>query len=416
MNQRLTESLQDRLHLKTVFIQRELVMKKAGTFYNNAGQLNAEKVEGFKMINPSIQNGSTVLFKDYEALHQANQGKYKGIYYGTEGTPTQFLFESAMTEIEGGYRTQALPSGINAIITVLLAFTQSGDHILVCDNIYGPTREYCTKVLPKFGVQTDFIPPDTGENISDYIKSNTRLIFLESPGSNTFEIQDIPAITKIAQKEGVLTVLDNTWATPLYLKPFGLGIDVSVHSVTKYISGHSDVLLGTVTTNEKSAGPFFRYCKLAELNASQNDCYLSLRGLRTLPVRLKHHEQAALEVAKWVSTLDLVDQVLHPALPDHPQHNIWKRDFEGSTGLFGFTLKKELTKTQIAAFVDTLTIFGIGYSWGGFKSLVTVGNYSRNHSSTYNQRNIFRLYIGMDDVQDVIADLGKAFNRIRPYF
>ena len=391
-------------------------MKKAGTFYSNAGHLNLEKVKGFKMINPPVQSGSTVLFKDYEALFQASQGKYKGIYYGTEGTPTQFFFESAMTEIEGGYRTQALPSGINAIVPVLLAYTQSGDHILVCDNIYGPTRDYCTQILPKFGVQTDFIPSDVGESITEFIKLNTRLIFLESPGSNTFEIQDIPAVTKIAQEKEIITVLDNTWATPLYLKPFELGVDVSIHSVTKYISGHSDVLMGTVTTNEKFAQPFFRYCRIAELNTSQNDCYLSLRGLRTLPVRLKHHEQAALEIARWLGNLDIIDQVLNPALPDHPQHDLWKRDFKGSTGLFGFTLKKELTKDQIAVFVNSLTLFGIGFSWGGFRSLVTVGHYSRNHNSPYRDRNIYRLYIGMDEAEDVKADLEFAFNQLKMHF
>jgi len=391
-------------------------MKKAGTFYSNAGHLNPEKVEDFQMINPPVQSGSTVLFKDCEALFQANQGKHKGIHYGTEGTPTQFLFESAITEIEGGYRTHAFSSGISAIVTVLLAYTQSGDHILVSDNIYGPTREYCTQVLPKFGVQTDFIPSDIGDSITEFIKPNTRLIFLESPGSNTFEIQDIPAITKIAQEKEIMTVLDNTWATPLYLKPFELGVDVSIHSVTKYISGHSDVLMGTVTTNEKFSHPFFRYCRIAELSASQNDCYLSLRGLRTLPVRLKHHEQAALEVARWLSSIDMIDQVMHPALPDHPQHDLWKRDFKGSTGLFGFTMKKELSEDQIAIFVNNLTLFGIGYSWGGFRSLVTVGHYSRNHNSPYNGRNIYRLYIGMDEAEDIKADLENALNLLKPYF
>lgn len=386
------------------------------TIYTNAGKLNQEQVAGFEMINPPIYNGSTVLFEDYNALHSDHLGEYKGISYGTEGTPTQLMFESAMCEVEGGYRTKAFPSGINAIITVLLAYTKSGDHILVCDNIYGPTREYCLKILPKFGIKTDFIPANIGEEIAEFIKPNTKLIFMESPGSNTFEIQDIPAITKIAREKDIVTVLDNTWSTPLYLKPFDLGVDVSIHSITKYISGHSDLLMGTVTTNKNQAGPFFRYCEIAELCASQNDCYASLRGLRTLPVRLKHHETTALELAKWIETIDIVDQVMHPALPSHPQHHIWKRDFKGSTGLFGFTLKQELPTNQIAKFVDNLSLFGIGYSWGGFKSLVTVGHYSRNHNSPFQNRNIFRLYIGMDDVIDLKMDLENAFNILKTPF
>jgi cystathionine beta-lyase len=387
-------------------------MKKETTRFVNAGNVDPQKVAGFKMINPPIYNGSTVLFDTYEDLVAANQGKYPGIYYGTEGTPTQLQFEAAMAELEGGYKTQALPSGINAIITTLLAYTKSGDHILVCDNVYGPTRGFCTRILPRYGVETEFFPADEGAGIANRIKPNTRLLFMESPGSNTFEIQDIPAMVAIARTNNIMTVLDNTWATPLYLDAFGLGVDITIHSVTKYISGHSDVLLGTITVNRQHVEPLMEFCRYAEPNAPQNECYLALRGLRTMPVRLKQHETAALDIANWIADLPEVDRVLHPALPQHPQHHIWKRDFKGSTGLFGFTMKQDYTDTQIAAFVNRLELFGIGYSWGGYKSLITVGKYKRNFPSPLRNRNIFRLYIGLEDVADIKADLADAFTAL----
>ncbi|MBC8443728.1 MAG: cystathionine beta-lyase [Deltaproteobacteria bacterium] len=365
-----------------------------------------------KTINPPVYHASTVLFNNYEALRQANEGTYPGITYGTQGSPTQEAFERALADLEGGYATKVFPSGISAITHVLQAFTRCGDHILVCDNVYGPTRRFCDRILSKFGVETTYIPPDAGENISAFIRPETRLIFLESPGSNTFEIQDMPAIVRVAKAKNLVTMIDNTWATPLYYKPFQLGVDISIHSVTKYISGHSDVLLGTVTTNKKRFSEFFHYYHTLEVNASQADCYLALRGLKTLAVRLKHHEQSALEMAHWVNAQKQVETVLHPALPEHPEHDLWKRDFSGSSGLFGFILKQEYPEERIAAFVDGLRFFGLGYSWGGFKSLLTVGRYRRTTPSRYQGRTLFRVSIGFEDVADLRDDLDQAMNRL----
>lgn len=365
-----------------------------------------------KTINPPIYRASTVLFDNYETLKQANEGTYPGYTYGTQGSPTQEAFERALAALEGGYKTKVFSSGISAITHVLQAFTKCGDHILVCDNVYGPTQRFCDRILSKFGVETTYIPPDAGENVSEFIRPETRLIFLESPGSNTFEIQDVPAIARVAKAKGLVTMIDNTWATPLYFKPFQLGIDISIHSVTKYIAGHSDVLMGTVTTNKARFSEFFHYYHTLEINTGQTDCYLALRGLNTLAVRLKHHEQSALEMAHWLNTQKPVGAVLHPALPEHPEHNLWKRDFTGSSGLFGFILKQEYPEEQIAAFVDGLRFFGLGYSWGGFKSLLTVGRYRRSTPSQYQGRTLFRVNIGLEDVANLKDDLDRAMKRL----
>ncbi|MCP3951810.1 MAG: cystathionine beta-lyase [Desulfobacterales bacterium] len=358
-----------------------------------------------KTINPPVHHASTVLFDTYADLQAAHRGEYHGVSYGTAGVPVQRSFEKAMTALEGGTYTKAFQSGINAITTALMAFTRSGDHILVVDNVYGPTRRFCDRTLAKFGVRTEYLPSAVGSDVANYIRPDTSLIFLESPGSNTFEIQDIPAITAVARKMNIVTIIDNTWATPLFLKPFELGVDIIIQSVTKYISGHSDILLGTVTVNARQAEAFKRFCRTMELYASPDDCYLALRGLKTLAIRLRHHEAAALEVANWLVGLDIVEHVLHPALPGHPQHDLWRRDFSGSNGLFAFIFKQAYPENQIAAFVNALELFGLGFSWGGYKSLMTVDKYLRTASSDYSGRTVFRINIGMEDAPDLIADL-----------
>jgi len=363
-----------------------------------------------RTVNPPLYTGSTVLFDSYEDLMLANSGGYAGITYGTDRLPTQRAFEEVLKNFENGHLTRAFQSGISAITNTLLAFTVSGDHILVCQNVYGPTAHFCQKSLTKYNINVTFVPPAVGVERDGYIEKNTRLIFLESPGSNTFEIQDIPAITELAQAKGIITVLDNTWATPLYLKPFDLGIDISVQSVTKYIAGHSDVLLGAVTVNEKCSEVFAEYYKVMEIFASPHDCYLALRGLKTLPVRLKQHEASALQIANWLQTAELVDRVIHPALPVHPQHRIWQRDFSGSSGLFAFTFKENYSSEQIAAFINSLELFGIGYSWGGFKSLITAGKFSRTAESEYYGKNMIRLNIGLEDAEDLMQDLARGFD------
>jgi cystathionine beta-lyase len=363
-------------------------------------------------VNPPIYSGSTVLFERYEDLLLANAGEFTGVCYGTDRLPTQREFEDSLARLEGGFLTRAFQSGLNAITHTLMAFTQSGDHILVCDNVYSPNARFCRKILAKYNVEVTFIPPEAGADVQQFIRPETKLIFLESPGSNTFEIQDMPAISKIASERNIVTVLDNTWATPLYLKPFELGIDVSIQSVTKYISGHSDVLLGATTVNEKWAGKFADYYKTLELFASPQDCYLALRGMKTLAVRLRQHEKSAMKVARWLETVKQVGTVIHPALPSHPQHHLWQRDFKGAAGLFAFTFSTEPNDDKVAAFVNALRLFGIGYSWGGFKSLVTAGKYSRKCNSAYTGKTIIRLNIGLEDSDDLISDLENAFRVI----
>lgn len=369
---------------------------------------DSRKLERYNSINPPVYHASTVLFDDYAELKAVGQGQYKGYTYGTDGSPTQHAFEKAMTELEGGYWTRAFPSGLLAITSVLQAFLQSGDHLLVCNSVYGPVRRFARNFLEKFGVTTAYFPANVGADIEDYLTPDTRVILLESPGSNTFELQDVPAITKVARKRGILTAIDNTWATPLFFRPFEHGVDISIHSVTKYISGHSDVLLGSATVSEACYQKFHRLCRALEIFASQDACYMALRGLKTLKIRLKQHEASALELATWLEGQAAVETVLHPALPSHPEHKIWQRDFDGSAGIFSFVLKPEYEEESIARFVDSLELFGIGYSWGGFKSLVTAGKFAQSDISRYQDRWMIRLNVGLEDVADLQADVQKA--------
>ena len=363
-----------------------------------------------RTVNPPCYKGSTVLFDCYADMLKSQHNEYAGISYGTDRLPTQRQFEEAMRQLEGGAVTRVFQSGIAAIQTALMAFSESGDHILVVDNAYGPGQRFCRKVLEKkYHVQCTLVPPNVGGDIEDYIQPNTRLILLESPGSITFELQDIPAITAVTRQKNVVTLLDATWATPLYLKPFELGVDATIHSVTKYISGYSDVLAGTVTVGEKYAQRFEEFYKLLEIYTPAEECYLALRGLHSLAVRLRQHEQSALTLAEWLQTVPLVDEVLHPALPCHPEHHIWKRDFSGSSGLFAFTFKKDYSSAELAAFIDTLALFRLGYSWGGFQSLLTAAKTVRATPSRYKDRTIIRLNIGLEDCEDLRADLEKGF-------
>jgi len=345
-------------------------------------------------INPPCYKGSTVLFDCYADMLKSRRNEYTGISYGTDRLPTQRQFEEAMRQLEGGAITRVFQSGIAAIQTALMAFCGSGDHILVVDNAYGPGQRFCRKVLEKkYRVQCTLVPPNVGGDIEGYIQPNTSLILLESPGSITFELQDIPAITAIARQKNIVTLLDATWATPLYLKPFELGVDATIHSVTKYISGYSDVLAGTVTVGEKYAQQFEEFYKLLEIYTPAEECYLALRGLHSLAVRLRQHEKSALTLAKWLQTVPLVDEVLHPALPWHPEHHIWKRDFSGSSGLFAFTFRKDYSDAELATFIDTLALFRLGYSWGGYQSLLTAAKTVRSTPSRYKDQTIIRLNI-----------------------
>ncbi len=365
-----------------------------------------------RTINPTIQSGSTVLFETYEDMHSNHQGKYSGITYGTSGLSTQKAFEEAMCGLENGYSSFAFSSGINAIINALMAFTKSGDEVLIVDNVYGPTARFCDRVLGKFDIKITRIESNIGAEIDSYVNNKTRLIYLESPGSNTFEIQDLTAIVEVAKKSNITTIIDSTWATPLYFKPLDIGIDISIHSATKYICGYSDVLLGCVTVNKKHSKPFNEYLHTIENYTNSYDCYLALRGLRSLKVRLQAHERSAYEIARWLKSVEIVDTVIHPGFDSHPQHHLWKKYFIGASGLFSFTFKDNYTEEQIAIFMNSLEMFGMGYSWGGFKSLVTARQYKRDGKWVHDGKHLIRLNIGLEDTKDLISDIKSSFSKL----
>jgi cystathionine beta-lyase len=379
---------------------------------NNIGWIDYTQEYGgrkIRTINPDVQSGSTVLFSNFEDMQLALDGNYPGIDYGTHGLSTQKAFEKAICKLENGHRTYAFPSGINAITNTLMAFTRSGDEILLCDNAYGPTKRFCHNILAKYNVKTTHIETNIGSEITDYINDKTRLIFLESPGSNTFEIQDIKAIVQAAKKTGVMIIIDSTWATPLYLKPLNLGVDIAIQSVTKYISGHSDLLMGCATVNKKYAEEFADYFKTVENYTNPQDCYTALRGLRTLKVRLAEHERSANEVAQWLEKQDIVDCVIHPGLKSHPQHSLWERDFSGSSGLFSFTFKEHYSTEKIARFINSLQMFSLGFSWGGYKSLLTARPYERDGKWLHDGKYVIRLSIGLEETKELTEDLKQGF-------
>jgi cystathionine beta-lyase len=368
----------------------------------------------FLTVNPPLHRASTVLYETYEGFLQADQKPYHGKLYGTYGSPVQLELERELAQLEGGHACRVCHSGLDAIETVLMAFTRSGDHILVCDNVYGPTRDFGDRVLAKYGVEVEYMPPTVGLDVERFLKPNTRLVYLESPGSNTFELQDVPAITEIARAKNIVTVLDNTWATPLFFRPFDHGVDISIHSASKYISGQSDTLLGTITTNEERLAELHAFYETVERFASPESCYTALKGLRTLPLRLARHQAAALEMARWLENHPSVETVTHPALESHPEHHLWRRDMTGASGVFGFILKNEPSRAELSTFLDPMRVFAIGLSWGGFQSLIKVGRVTdRVHPFRYRDRTIFRLSVGLEDVEQIRADLGDALDRIR---
>lgn len=363
-------------------------------------------------VNPSITRGSTVLFPDSATLRSENQA----FTYGTHGTPTTQALCEAVDLLEGSYGTLLVPSGLAAITVPLLAYLKAGDHALIVDSVYFPTRRFCNTMLKNLGVEVTYYDPAIGEEIESLFQSNTKLILLEAPGSNTFEIQDVGLISEIAHRHDCVVMMDNTWATPLYFKPLDHGVDVSIHAATKYPSGHSDVLMGFVSSNEKHWQALHDANLLLGICVSPDDAYQVLRGLRTMAVRLDHHNKAALEIATWLEGRDEVLEVLHPALPSFPSHALWKRDFKGSSGVFSFVVDaQEGKEKEVAnAFLDALQIFGLGYSWGGYESLalpVSLGD--RTIAKGPKKGSLIRLQIGLEDVADLKADIERGFAAVK---
>jgi cystathionine beta-lyase len=360
-------------------------------------------------VNPPVYRGSTVLFPSVETFEKRAQ-RYT---YGRRGTPTSEALETAIAQIEGGARTWLAPSGTAAIATALLTFTRAGDHILMPDTVYEPTRKICDGPLKRFGVETTYYDPTVGAGIAQSMRASTSLVFTESPGSLTFEVQDIPAIAAAAHAGAALVAMDNTWASPLYFKPFTHGVDISIQAGTKYVVGHADAMLGAITVTEPLASRLVKEAGGLGICAGTEEMFLGLRGLRTIEVRLERHWRSGLAIAAWLERRPEVARVLHPALPSHPQHELWKRDFLGACGLFSVVLKP-CPKAAVAAMVDGLTLFGIGASWGGYESLVLPFDAAKTRSATQWQPEgpTIRLHIGLEDVADLKADLDAGFARL----
>src|ERR1700676_643904 len=367
------------------------------------------------VVNPPVYHASTILSKDMaEWERKRSAPRFEGVRYGLHGTPGTFPLEELLARIEGGYRGMLMSSGLAAVTAPLQALLGCGDHVLMVDSAYGPARNFAEGILKRCGVETTYYDPLIGEGIARLIRPNTKVVYCESPGSLTFEVQDIPAIAAAAHRHGATVLMDNTWASPYLFRSFEHGVDVSIHAATKYIVGHSDAMLGAVLTTEEMFLPV--RSAVAELGhcAGPDDVYLALRGMRTLSVRLERHQRNALEVARWLQTRPEVARVLYPALPEDPGHVLWKRDFLGASGLFGVVLKP-VPKHAVYALIDALDLFGIGASWGGFESLIQPIYPERSRTATRWDAESpgIRIHIGLEDPQDLIADLAQGLDKMR---
>jgi cysteine-S-conjugate beta-lyase len=359
-------------------------------------------------VNPPVFHGSTVLYPTAEDLH-AHRGEFQ---YGRHGTPTTRALQDVLMALEGPQCAGVglAPSGLAAISTTLLAIAKAGDHILVCDNAYRPTRNFCNGLLARYGVETTYFDPLIGSAIERLFKPNTRAVLVEAPGSQSFEMPDIPAIAAVAHARGALVIDDNTWATPLYHRSLELGVDISMQAGTKYIGGHSDIMFGTISANAKAWPIIAENIRLLGVCAGPDDVYLALRGLRTLSVRLAQHHRSGLEMARWLEQRPEVQRVLHPALESNPGHAIWKRDFTGASGLFSVVLQEKPQKA-VDAMLDSLKLFGMGFSWGGFESLAIPFDCDAYRTATKWAPGgpTLRLHIGLENTDDLKADLDRGF-------
>ncbi len=378
---------------------------KAETVATHAGRMSAMH---FGAVNTPVYRASTMLHPTFESLEK-DDAPYR---YGRVGTPTSASFEEAVNALEGGARACVATSGQNANALAILSVCGAGDHLLMVDSCYGPTRSLCNRTLKRFGVETTYYDPLIGAGIAELIRPNTKAVFCESPGSLTFEVQDIPAIAEAAHARGASVILDNTWATPLFFDALAHGVDLSVQAGTKYVGGHADVMIGYVAANESHRARLEAAHRDLGLYASGDDCFLALRGLRTMPVRLARHQETALKLTRWLQRRPEVARVLYPALDDDPGHALWKRDFKGASGLFGFELNP-VAHAGLAAFMNALKLYGMGYSWGGYESLIVLSHPARTVSAFETKGPLLRIHAGLEDAGDLIADLEQGFEKMR---
>lgn len=368
-------------------------------------------------VNRPVNRGSTVAFRSLDAFEAeaTNADLRVASRYGRVGNPNSQDFEHVMAELEGGYGTVTACSGLAIIACALNAFAAPGAHILMVDTVYGPVRRFCEKRLRPLGVDIEYYDPMVGSGIEKLLRSGTRLVYLESPGSKTFEVQDVPAIAKAVKGKGIVTLLDNTWATPVFFQPLSHGIDISLHAITKYIGGHSDLFLGAAVCATKEHYYALRNCAIESGQcAGPDDLYMAMRGLRTLEVRLRRHEENARKLIDWLKTRSEVKHILYPSLPDCPGHEFWKRYFTGASGLFSMILKTK-SKEDLRIFVDGLAYFPLGYSWGGYESLIVPLHLDGERSATKfaEEGQGLRFHVGLENPDDLIADLAAGFDRMK---
>ena len=378
---------------------------KPETIAVSAGRMSEEH---YGTVNTPVYRTSTILHPTMASL-KAEKTPYT---YGRRGTPTTRSFEAAVSVLEGAARTVSLPSGLNAITTAILSVCGAGDHLLMVDTVYGPTRHFCDTTLKRLGVETSYYDPLIGAGVAELFRPNTKAVFCESPGSLTFEVQDISAIAGVAHARGASVLMDNTWGTPIYFPALARGVDLSIQAATKYIAGHADVMIGYVSTNERHAAQLSDTVGNLGLYVSGDDCFLALRGLRTLPVRLKRHQETALTLAHWLAKRPEVSRILYPALETDPGHAIWKRDFLGACGLFGVVLMP-VGEKALAAMIDGMRHFGIGYSWGGYESLIIPATFKRTARKFQAEGPVIRIHAGLEDAGDLLADLEEGFARMK---
>ncbi len=388
--------------------------RRHGTTLVTAGR---DRAKNFDFVNPPLVRGSTVLHDSVDDMKVRVQARLAGnddvSTYGVYGTPTHTAFYAALNALEGGYRSWALPSGLAACTMSLLAFVRAGDHVLVPDSVYAPTRRFSRQTLARFGVDVTFYDPCIGDELEGLFRPTTRVLFMESPGSLTFEMQDVPRLAAIARRHDAYSVVDNTWATPLFFQPLAHGADVSLHAATKYIGGHSDVLMGTLTVSERAWPAIREAMHFYGMTTSPDDVYLAHRGLHTMRARLALHRANAERLIAWLRAQPEVERVLYPALEDDPGHALWKRDMSGASGLFGVVLAAGLPTGSLEALVDAVELFGRGYSWGGYESLMIPAFPERTLAKCPYDGRLFRISAGLEDADDLLEDLDRGFAALR---